>query len=168
MAFVRSPFKLANVGHTADAFGADLILLDYVQRIGPPKEYSDNRLSLNAVMNAVRGFADCGCAVVVVSAVGRQPGKNGGSGYSDLNLASFRESSELEYGCDSAYLLIRKEKTAKATLRCVKNRNDEQKDINLLFDGEYQRFDPDEGDNAPVAMMPRANKGSKPQGSDWS
>ena len=34
LAFVRPPFDLANVARSADAFGAGLILLDYIQRIG--------------------------------------------------------------------------------------------------------------------------------------
>src|SRR5271157_4119600 len=32
LAFVRPPFDLANVAATADAFGAELLLLDYIQR----------------------------------------------------------------------------------------------------------------------------------------
>ena len=145
VAFVRPPFDLSNVAHSADAFGADLILLDYVQRIGPPKEYSDKRLSLNAVMDAVRGFADAGCAVLVVSAVGRQRDSGGRSGYDGLNLASFRESSELEYGADSAYLLVREADSDSVELKCVKNRNDEPQSWPLRFVGDFQRFDPSTG-----------------------
>ena len=47
---------------------------------------------------------DAGAVVLVASAVARQKGKTG-SNYRGLNLASFRGSSELEYGCDSAFLL---------------------------------------------------------------
>lgn len=154
VAFLRPPFDLANVAHTADGFGADLILLDYVQRIGPPKEYADKRLSLNAVMDAVRGFADAGCGVLVVSAVGRQRDGNGKSSYDGLTLASFRESSELEYGCDAAYLLARESDSADAVLKCVKNRHGEPTDIPLRFAGEFQRFDPpDEGSGKLAAKV---------------
>src|SRR5262249_13606198 len=41
LAFVRPPFDLANVAATADAFRADLLVLDYIQRIPPPGEHAD-------------------------------------------------------------------------------------------------------------------------------
>ncbi len=168
VAFLRPPFDLSDVARSADEFGADLILLDYVQRIGPPKEYADKRLSLNAVMDTVRAMADAGCAVMVVSAVGRQRDSQGKSSYENLNLASFRESSELEYGADSAYLLIREPDSDNALLKCVKNRNDEPQDISLKFVGDYQRFDPDgEGDGKLSAALREVWAGTPTEGGDW-
>lgn len=41
LAFVRPPFDLANIARTADDFGAELLVLDYIQRIGPPGEHGD-------------------------------------------------------------------------------------------------------------------------------
>ena len=78
LAFVRPPFDLANVAATADAFGAQLLLLDYIQRIPPPGEHSDKRGSVNATMDYLRQFADAGTAVIVVSAVGRTKDNRGG------------------------------------------------------------------------------------------
>lgn len=109
--------------------------------IGPPKEYADKRLSLNAVMDTVRAMADAGCGVLVVSAVGRQRDGNGKSSYENLTLASFRESSELEYGADTAYILAREADSPEAVLKCVKSRHGEPVDIPLRFAGEFQRFD---------------------------
>lgn len=43
LAFCRPPFDLANVAATADAFDAQLLLLDYIQRIPPPGEHADKR-----------------------------------------------------------------------------------------------------------------------------
>lgn len=169
VAFLRPPFDLSNVARSADGFGADLILLDYVQRIGPPKEYADKRLSLNAVMDTVRAMADAGCAVVVVSAVGRQKDSQGRSSYDNLNLASFRESSELEYGTDSAYLLIREPDSDAVLLKCVKNRNDEPQDIDLTFIGDFQRFDPGEADDGKMSAALRGVWAGTPptEGGDW-
>ena len=167
VAFVRPPFDLANVAATAAATGADLILLDYVQRIGPPKGYTDKRLSLNAVMDAVRGFADAGCGVLVVSAVGRQKDASGKSSYDGLNLASFRESSELEYGSDSAYLLDRQAGSADAVLRCVKDRHGDPCDIPLTFDGAHQRFDAGFVTAGQVSAAVRELWGGQPEGGDW-
>jgi len=60
-----------------------------------------------------------------------------------LNLASFRESSELEYGADDAFLLVREdpETAGPMTLKYVKSRHGEPLDIPLRFFGATQRFD---------------------------
>ena len=92
--------------HT-ERINAGLIVLDYIQRIQPPGEHGDKRGSVDATMSHLRAFADAGVAVVVLSAVGRTKDKAGKSSYSGegLNLASFRESSELEFGADDAFIL---------------------------------------------------------------
>lgn len=165
IAFVRAPFDLANVAATADATGAELILLDYVQRIAPPKEYADKRLGLNAVMDSVRAFADAGCAVLVVSAVGRQKDNSGRSSYDGLNLASFRESSELEYSTDSAYIVVRDDDGG-ALLKCVKNRHGDPCDIALAFDGDTQSFNPADPSDGRLAAAVAAAWGETPEGGD--
>jgi hypothetical protein len=55
-------------------------------------------------MSYLRQFADADVAMLVVSAVSRAKDAKGRSSYSGegLNLASFRESSEREFGCDDA------------------------------------------------------------------
>jgi replicative DNA helicase len=58
-----------------------------------------------------------------------------------LNLASFRESSELEFGADDAFILTPDgEDAGTVTLRHLKSRHGEAKDIALAFDGKLQRF----------------------------
>jgi replicative DNA helicase len=108
LAFVRPPFDLANVAATADAVEAQLLLLDYIQRIPPPGEHGDKRGAVNATMDYLRQFADADTAVIVVSAIGRTKDAKGRSTYAGdgLNLASFRESSELEFGADDAFILV--------------------------------------------------------------
>ena len=137
LCFVRPPFNLANVAATADAFGADVLLLDYIQRIPPPGEHGDRRGSVDATMNYLRQFADAGTAVVVIAAVARQKDSKGRSTYSgdSLSLASFRESSELEFGADDAYILVPDPKTDDiVTLRHLKARHTEPHDLILRFD----------------------------------
>src|SRR5262249_10547885 len=98
LAFVRPPFNLANVAQSADAFDAGLILLDYIQRIAPPGEHGDRRGTVDATMGYLRQFADAGNAIIVVAALARSKDAKGRSSYTDgLSLASFRETSELEY-----------------------------------------------------------------------
>jgi replicative DNA helicase len=154
LAFCRPPFGLASVAGVADEFGARLLLLDYVQRIGPPGEQGDRRGAIDKTMDYLRQFADNGVAVIVVSAVGRGKDRKGRSSYADdaLSLASYRESSELEYGCDDAFLLVPDPKAAgRVTLKHLKSRNSEPRDVALIFDARHQRFTPvaTEGDQEP-------------------
>jgi replicative DNA helicase len=145
LAFVSPPFGLANVAATADAFDAGLILLDYIQRIAPPGDHADKRGSVNATMDYLRQFADAGTAVIVISAIGRTKDGRGRSSYAGegLNLASFRESSELEFGCDDAFMLTPDSDDGEGvTLRHLKSRHGEARDIALTFDRKRQRFTP--------------------------
>jgi len=147
LAFVAPPFDLGNIAATADDFGGGLLLLDYLQRIRPPGEHADRRHSVDALMDYLRQFADAGCAVLAVSAVARTKDKRGRSSYEGdgLNLASFRESSELEYGADTAYVLVPdRDNPETVTLRCLKNRYGEPVDVYLRFERRIQSFRPTE------------------------
>jgi replicative DNA helicase len=144
LAFIRPPFNLNNVAATADAFEADFLLLDYIQRIPPPGDHADKRGAVNASMDYLRQFADAGTAVIVISAIGRTKDSSGRSSYSGdgLNLASFRESSELEFGADDAFILVPDDDQGDAiTLRHLKTRHGEAKDIALTFFRKHQRFE---------------------------
>jgi replicative DNA helicase len=144
LAFLRPPYSLENVLWSADDVRADVIVLDYVQRFAPPGEHAHRKAEVDAVMESVRRVADAGVAVVVIAAVGRQRDEKGRSGYGGLNLASFRESSELEYGADDAFLVVRDdiEDPDADTLKHVKSRYGEPRDLALRFTGAAQRFDP--------------------------
>ena len=146
LCFVRPPFDLANAAASADAFNASMIVFDYIQRIKPPGNHNDKRGSVDAMMDYLRQFADAGVAVVVVAAVSRSKDSKGRSSYDGdaLNLASFRESSELEFGADDAYILVRDPDDIETgvVLRHLKARHAEAKDIALTFDRPRQRFTP--------------------------
>ena len=151
LCFLRPPFTLENIAAAADDFGATLIVLDYLQRIRPPGTHGDRRGSVDALMDYLRQFADAGCTVLAVSAVARsKDGEPGRSSYDGdtLSLASFRESSELEYGADSAYVLVPDRDNAElVTLHLLKHRHGDPVDIDLHFDRRLQRFTP----NVPAA-----------------
>lgn len=152
LAFIRPPFDLENVAETADSFGAQLLLLDYIQRIPPPGEHGDKRGAVNATMDHLRNFANAGFAVIVVSAIGRTKDRQGRSSYSadGLNLASFRESSELEFGADDAFILTPDSDQGDiVTLRHLKSRNGECRDLTLTFHRMLQRFTPLRSESAP-------------------
>lgn len=148
LAFVRPPFDLANVAASADAFDAGLIVLDYIQRIGPPGDHGDRRGAVDATMSYLRQFADAGTALIVVAAVSRSKDSKGRSSYGEgLNLASFRESSELEFGADDAFILAPGDDaegptSSRVVLKHLKSRHGEARDIDLSFDRKHQRFTP--------------------------
>jgi len=147
LCFLRPPFDLGNVAAAADDFGVSLLVLDYIQRIAPPGEHESRRGSVDATMNYLRQFADAGVAVIVVSAVGRTKDARGRSSYSGdaLNLASFRESSELEFGADDAFILHPNEDDVEGelvTLKHLKSRHGECRDLSLRFDRRRQTFTP--------------------------
>lgn len=158
LAFLTPPFSLENIAASADAFEADLILIDYVQRFDVPGQHADKRASVNRMMDFLRRFCDAGIGLVTIAAVGRTKDAKGRSSYAGdgLNLASFRESSELEYGCDSAFIVAPNEKTpGLVTLKHLKNRHGECRDLELRFVAECQRFE-----SLDVAGM----TGSQPDG----
>ena len=104
--------------------------------------------AVDATMNHLRAFADAGVAVVVLSAVGRTKDKQGRSSYSGegLSLASFRESSELEFGADDAFILT-PASDSEVILRHLKSRNGECRDLRMAFDKPLQRFTPIDAGN---------------------
>jgi len=145
LAFLEAPFDLANVAHAADAHGADVVVLDYLQRIMPPGDAGgDARLRVNATMDMLRQFAAAGCAVLALSAVGRSRDNAGRSTYAAgaMSLASFRDSGELEYGADDAFLLAPVDDTDPSVVRLshLKCRHGAQRTIDLGFDRAHQSF----------------------------
>ena len=132
-------------------------MLDYIQRIPPPGDHGDKRGSVDATMNYLRQFADAGVAMIVVAAVARGKDSRGRSTYAGdaLSLASYRESSELEFGADDAFILVPDEDDS-VVPRHLKARHTEAKDLVLRFDRRCQRFD--------VAEDQRTGKARKSRG----
>jgi replicative DNA helicase len=166
LAFIRPPFDLANVALTADSFDAGLILIDYIQRVCAPSEHGDRRGAVDATMDYLRQFADAGVAIIVVAALARSKDAKGRSSYSaGLSLASFRETSELEYGSDDCFILAPADdentdgqSSSRVVLKHLKSRHGETRDIALSFDRKRQRFTP-----APPAEPTKRNEKGKLQ-----
>jgi replicative DNA helicase len=169
LAFLESPFDLSNVAHAADAHGADVIVLDYLQRILPPGDVTDTRLRVNATMDMLRQFAAAGCAVLALSAVGRSRDNAGRSTYagSSLSLASFRDSGELEFGADDAFILAPVDDTDPNVVRLshLKCRHGAQRTVDLRFDRARQAFTllDDAVDARPAPPPARGKRSRKPQ-----
>lgn len=147
MAFMGPPFSIEHVIEAVAAIQPRILVLDYLQRITCCDGVADTRVRLNSVMHAARSIASAGVCVVLISAVGRTQSKKGG-GYnaSELGMGSFRESSEVEYGADDAFVMVEEGSAVDVTgyrtviMKHVKSRNHRQRDIRLEFDGAIQRF----------------------------
>lgn len=169
LAFLEPPFDLSNVAHAADAHGADVVVLDYLQRIMPPGNVADPRLRANAVMDMLRQFAGQGCAVLALSAVGRSRDNAGRSTYSAaaMSLASFRDSGELEYGGDDCFLLAPVDENDKSVVRLshLKSRHGAEQTIDLNFDRARQSFTLLDAavDARPAPTSSRGKRGRKPK-----
>src|SRR5262249_31377993 len=131
------------VAESADGSDANLILIDYLQRLTAPGSHRDKRSQTNAILDTLREFASSGRGLLVLSSVGRQPNKQGRSGYTGLSLASFKESGDIEYAADDAYILTPPE-GGWVTLKHVKARHTETADITLRAELAVMRFNPDQ------------------------
>ncbi len=139
LAFLNAPYSLEHVVAAGEAFDANVLMIDYVQRFTVGDAAKDKREQLETAATVLRGFCDEGAAVLVASAVSRQKGA-GGSSYSGLNLASFRGSSELEFGADAAYLVASDDNGNAVEFHCGKNRYGAVADVRTSFDGTIQTF----------------------------
>ena len=108
----------------------------------------------------MRQFADAGVAVLAVSSVGRTKDSKGRSSYDGdgLNLASFKESSELEFGADDAFMLTPAEYAGEVLLKLLKTRHSQPRDIAMKFKGHCMQFEPVENWAAGDAARPSKGK----------
>ncbi len=140
LAFLNSPYSLEHAAAAGTAFGANVLILDYVQRFAVGDGSADKREQLDTAVTVLRRFCDAGAVVLLAAAVARQRGK-GGSTYAGLNLASFRGSSELEFGCDTAYIFVADD-AGGIVFQCEKHRYGAVVDTPTAFDPSRQTFAP--------------------------
>jgi replicative DNA helicase len=132
--FMEGPFTVAGLEKRAKETAADLIVVDYVQRFAPAKTSGDATQAME-IMGCCREIAARGGAVLAAAAINRMS-------YKDGDVSAFRDSSELEYASDNAYLIVRRGSgsASAVTLKAVKNRFGECCDIKLKFDGPRLQF----------------------------
>lgn len=164
LGFLTGAFDLAGVTAAGDGFDADLILIDYLQRLhatdSDGRPFRDKRSMTNTILDTFRQFAAAGRGLLVLSSVGRQPsGKHGKSSYDGLGLASFKETGECEFAADDAFILA-PPVDGWATLKHVKARHTEQMDIRLRAELAFMRFDP-ESDGTPKESADLLDKARK-------
>ena len=141
LGFVRGPFTMQNVAAAADELEPDILVLDYLQRFTSSAS-GDRRGGLDQSMSFIRQFADAGACVFLASALARQKDAAGRATFSKsaMTLSAFRDSSEIEFGVDDAYILTAGKDPTQRTLLHLKSRNGQCRDIELDFDGAVQQF----------------------------
>lgn len=163
LAFLNPPYSLEHVAAAGTAFDANVMILDYIQRFTVGDGAQEKREALETAVTVLRRFCDARAAVLVAAAVARQR-SNTGSTYRGLNLASFRGSSELEFGCDAAYILS-PDGAGRVNVRCEKNRFGAVEGFATTFDAARMTFTPapaglDAFDAATPAPPQRKAKGA--------
>jgi replicative DNA helicase len=151
LAFADDPHKLDAVATAASDFGADVIAVDYIQRIDPTGKASGMRERINLLMTELRRIADKGqVGILAAAAVSRSRDGKGKATYDGkhLSLASLRESGELEFGCDDCLLIYPTDDDPTAPVRSMllkheKSRYGEPRDVALTFNRRIQRFEVD-------------------------
>jgi replicative DNA helicase len=151
LAFVADPHRLDAIAKAGADFGADVLCLDYVQRIEPSGGANGMRERINCLMSELRRLADKGgVGILAAAAVSRSRDNRGKATYDGhhLSMASLRESGELEFGCDDCLILHPTDDTPNAPTRSMllrheKSRYGEPKDVALIFHRRTQRFEVD-------------------------
>ena len=154
LAFATDPHRLGSVATAASDFRADVIVVDYLQRVTPVAKATGTREQVNALMSELRQIAEKGqVGILAAAALSRSRDGKGNTSYRSATLASFRESSEAEYGSDDCLILSPTDDDHRSPVRsmlltCVKSRYVEQCDVALTFHRRFQRFEAD-----PFAAM---------------
>jgi replicative DNA helicase len=174
LAFATNPHSLGSIATAASDFEADLLVVDYLQRITPVARSSGAREQVNALMSELRQLADLGqVGVLAAAALSRSRDSKGNNSYRATGLASFRESSEAEYGSDDCLILAPTDDnhgnlSRPMLLTHVKSRYGEQRNAALTFHRQFQRFEIDPF----VAMATKAVTATKATGGgtshDWN
>ena len=120
-----------------------ILIVDYLQKFR--SSATDARAGVDEVMTCLRELAMQDWAVLAMSATTRGNSKNGGHDPQSLSLSSFKESGEIEFNADAAYVLRNRsndgDSVKKIDLDCVKNRAGAMGCVELTFCGDFMRFE---------------------------
>jgi archaellum biogenesis ATPase FlaH len=131
--FIQPPFSYENLEEACEESAAELVVVDYLQRLITKKE-GNNQEKITELMSKIRNIAMTDRCVLVLAALNRK-------GYKDLELSSFRDCSEIEYGCDSAYLMSLNIGSGCTEFKHVKHRYTKDLSFIATFKGKHQMFE---------------------------
>lgn len=150
--------SISQITDAADEIDARIVVVDYIQRIGGEGQSEDSRTNIDMVMGGLRSIADSDKAVIGVASLARTKSSGGQSVYDPkLGLASFKGSSEIEYGADDAFTMASENNAI--VLYHWKSRYGETRDFHLSFDRRRQTFTTID----PPARTSSGTKSSRPQ-----
>ncbi len=136
------PFTCEELGELS-LVDPGILIVDYLQKFRSAA--TDARAGVDEVVSCLRELAMQRWAVLALSATTRTNSKKGGHDPESLSLSSFKESGEIEFNADAAYVLRNKSKNeAKVKdidLDCVKNRAGAMGCVELRFCGDFMRFE---------------------------
>ncbi len=120
-----------------------LLVVDYLQLLNPPsytRGYRSRTAEVGTLSRGLKAIAhDCGVSVLALCQLNRAVEARGGLPY----LSDLRDSGEIEQDADLVWMLARVSDDTvpdRTVLAVRKFRNGPLGEIDLVFDGEYQRF----------------------------
>lgn len=127
---LNSPHVVEDAIQEALRLKASVVCLDYLQRIdtssGSP---SDSRSRINHILTACRNAAmEHNITFLLASSLKREGHKQSSDQYKaeHLSLGSFKESGDIEYAVDQAFIFaLSSDQPGRRLLRCVKSRSSE-------------------------------------------
>lgn len=135
------PFTCEELAQLSMVECPGILVVDYLQKFRSSDR--DARAGVDEVVACLRGLAFRGWAVLALSATKRSLG--GKHDPKALDLASFKESGEIEFNADAAYILRdvseRESPVKDVDLVCVKNRSGSLIPSELRFCGDFMRFE---------------------------
>ena len=136
------PFNCEELGKLS-LVDPGILIVDYLQKF--KSAATDARAGVDEVVSCLRELAMQKWAVLALSATTRSNSRNGGHDPQSLSLSSFKESGEIEFNADAAYVLRNKskdnDKVKEIDLDCVKNRAGAMGHVELRFCGDFMRFE---------------------------
>lgn len=147
----ESGLTVADIQAFSAARGYDVIYIDYIQLLRSSGATRYEQVT-NLSLDLHRFSQTAGCAVVGLSQLSRggMEGKK-----TDPNMASLRESGQLEQDADAVLLLYledEKQPNGRRVMKCAKNKEGERFRIMLDFDGKTQIFSKSKNGNFSKEM----------------
>ncbi len=143
------PLTIAKIYAAAATSGAQIVVVDYLQRVKPARSSDSRRTEVDEVS---AGLSEIATRLPATLLVISNMAKAAADGRATIASAA-KESSQIGYDCDAAYLAEYPEYVAEALAagerlperhelhwRCLGNRNGDPLSIKCVFDRYSQRF----------------------------
>jgi hypothetical protein len=125
------PFDTFHILEAVEYFGADMLLVDYIQELDYPQG-CERRHAIDDALREFRKLRLRGKCIILLSEI---------TAGSQTTPPHLKESGQIEYDADNVYMIKRtKTKPQDVTLKHTKARRGKPKDVQLTFRGEFHRW----------------------------